>query len=130
MNLLVSSDANRAGAFAKLLFLRHFLPVLVDMPRGCLIEQEETFGPVAALYKFETEEEALELCNASEVGLAMYVYTNDYSRMWRFGEALESGMVGINTGVVSSTVIPFGGVSLISPWLCFFDDEMTDSPFS
>lgn len=71
---------------------------------------EETFGPVAPLFRFETEDEALALANGTPFGLAAYFYTRDIGRSWRVGEALEFGMVGLNTGIVSTTVSPFGGV--------------------
>ena len=71
---------------------------------------EETFGPVAPLFRFETEEEAVALANATPFGLAAYFYTENLRRAWRVGEALEFGMVGLNTGAVSTTVSPFGGV--------------------
>lgn len=84
--------------------------VLVDMARGSLIDEEETFGPIAALYKFETEEEAIALSNKAEVGLAGYFFSTDVKRIWRVAEALEVGMVGVNVGLVSSVYSPFGGV--------------------
>ena len=74
------------------------------------LASEETFGPVAPLFRFETEEEAVEIANATPFGLAAYFYTENNRRAWRVGEALEFGMVGLNTGVVSTTVSPFGGV--------------------
>ncbi|WP_066709855.1 NAD-dependent succinate-semialdehyde dehydrogenase [Celeribacter ethanolicus] len=74
------------------------------------VAREETFGPLAPLVKFETEEEALAFANATEFGLASYFYTSDLNRAWRVGEALESGMVGINTGAISTEMAPFGGV--------------------
>jgi succinate-semialdehyde dehydrogenase / glutarate-semialdehyde dehydrogenase len=77
-----------------------------------LITSEETFGPVAALYKFETEEEVINLANTSSAGLAGYFYSGDVRRCWRLAEALEVGMVGINTGILSSCEAPFGGVSI------------------
>lgn len=86
--------------------------VLSDVPAGpsTFFGQEETFGPVAALIKFETEKEVIELANDTDVGLAGYFYSRDIGRTWRVAEALEVGMVGINTAAVSSTTIPFGGV--------------------
>ena len=86
--------------------------VLSDVPAGrsTLFGQEETFGPVAALIKFETEKEVIELANDSDVGLAGYFYSRDIGRVWRVAEALEVGMVGINTGIIAHTSIPFGGV--------------------
>jgi succinate-semialdehyde dehydrogenase/glutarate-semialdehyde dehydrogenase len=84
--------------------------VLVDVPADALIAREETFGPVAGLIRFSHEGEVLALANDSEFGLAAYFYTRDINRIWRVFEALETGMVGINTGVISSEVAPFGGV--------------------
>lgn len=74
------------------------------------LAQEETFGPVAPLFRFATEAEAIDLANATPYGLASYFYTQDQARAWRVGAALEFGMVGWNTGSVSTTVAPFGGV--------------------
>ncbi len=74
------------------------------------MSREEIFGPVAAIFRFETEEEAIELANDTRAGLAAYFYGRDYARIWRVSEALEYGMVGINTGMISTTVAPFGGV--------------------
>lgn len=74
------------------------------------LAHEETFGPVAAVFRFETEDEALALANGTAFGLAAYFYTTDMSRAFRFGEALEAGLVGLNTGVVSHAEAPFGGV--------------------
>jgi succinate-semialdehyde dehydrogenase / glutarate-semialdehyde dehydrogenase len=71
---------------------------------------EETFGPVAPVFRFETEEEAIELANETEFGLASYFYTRDVTRAWRVAERLECGMVGLNTGLISTEVAPFGGV--------------------
>jgi len=71
---------------------------------------EETFGPVAPLFKFETEEEVVELANATEFGLASYFFSKDVSKIFRVAEALEYGMVGVNTGLISTEVAPFGGV--------------------
>ncbi|OAV89184.1 hypothetical protein PTTG_09575 [Puccinia triticina 1-1 BBBD Race 1] len=87
-----------------------FLPtVLSEVPRG-VIDGEETFGPVAALYKFGGEAEVVAAANKSEVGLAGYFYSKDIGRIWRVAEALEVGMVGANTGMVSNAVTPFGGI--------------------
>lgn len=72
--------------------------------------QNEIFGPIAPLYKFETEEEAIQMANDTIYGLASYFYTNDLNRSWRVREQLEYGIVGINEGLVSSEVVPFGGV--------------------
>ncbi|WVR04420.1 hypothetical protein IAU60_001422 [Kwoniella sp. DSM 27419] len=84
--------------------------VLADVSDECLIATEETFGPVAALFRFKTEEEVIEKANNSEVGLAGYFFSQDSDRLWRVGEALETGMVGVNTGMISQAVIPFGGI--------------------
>ena len=74
------------------------------------IAREETFGPVAPLFRFKTEEEAIRLANDTEFGLASYFYSRDIGRIWRVAEAVEYGIVGINTGLISTTVAPFGGV--------------------
>jgi succinate-semialdehyde dehydrogenase/glutarate-semialdehyde dehydrogenase len=74
------------------------------------VYSEEIFGPVAPVFKFATEEEVIELANDTPFGLASYFYGRDYSRIWRVAEALEYGMVGINTGILSTTVAPFGGI--------------------
>ncbi|TFY75916.1 hypothetical protein EWM64_g8095 [Hericium alpestre] len=84
--------------------------VLSDVPAHALINDEETFGPVAALTKFDTEEEVIKLANNTDVGLAGYFYSRDVGRVWRVAEALEVGMVGTNTGMISQAMIPFGGV--------------------
>ena len=84
--------------------------VLSDVPSNALLNDEETFGPVAALAKFETEEEAIRLANDSDAGLAGYFYSRDIGRVWRVAEALEVGLVGANTGLISQAVIPFGGI--------------------
>ena len=80
--------------------------VITGMHKGMRIHQEETFGPIAGLFEFDTEEEVIELANASEVGLAGYFYSRDVNRIWRVAEALEVGMVGINVGLVSDVVSP------------------------
>jgi succinate-semialdehyde dehydrogenase/glutarate-semialdehyde dehydrogenase len=84
--------------------------VLTGMTKEMLIASEETFGPVAGLFPFETEKEVIELANRAEVGLAAYFYTNDIKRAFRVAEALEVGMVGVNTGVISDVAAPFGGI--------------------
>jgi succinate-semialdehyde dehydrogenase/glutarate-semialdehyde dehydrogenase len=75
-----------------------------------LIASEETFGPVAPLFRFSSDEEVIRMANDTEFGLASYFYSRDISRVWRVAEALEYGMVGINTGIISNEVAPFGGV--------------------
>jgi succinate-semialdehyde dehydrogenase/glutarate-semialdehyde dehydrogenase len=84
--------------------------VLTDVNPSMLLAREETFGPVAPLFKVDTDEEAVRLANGTEFGLAAYVYTRDLARSWRVTEALESGIVGLNTGLISTEVAPFGGV--------------------
>jgi succinate-semialdehyde dehydrogenase/glutarate-semialdehyde dehydrogenase len=101
--LVGGSRINRPGTF--------FAPtVLSDVPPNAMMNDEETFGPVAALTKFETEEEVIKLANDSSVGLAGYFYSRDVGRVWRVAEALEVGMVGTNTGLISHAALPFGGV--------------------
>ena len=75
-----------------------------------LVAREEIFGPVAPLFRFDTEAQAIRMANDTEFGLAAYLYTRDLSRAWRVAEALEYGMVGLNTGLVSTVAAPFGGV--------------------
>ena len=90
---------------------RFFEPtILADVTTSMLIAREETFGPVAPLFRFRTEEEAIVFANDTPFGLAAYFYGRDIGRVWRVAEALESGMVGINTGILSTEVAPFGGV--------------------
>ncbi|RPD67539.1 succinic semialdehyde dehydrogenase [Lentinus tigrinus ALCF2SS1-7] len=84
--------------------------VLSDVPATALVNKEETFGPLAALTRFETEEEVIRMANDTPVGLAGYFFSRDVGRVWRVAEALEVGMVGTNTGVISQAVIPFGGI--------------------
>jgi succinate-semialdehyde dehydrogenase/glutarate-semialdehyde dehydrogenase len=84
--------------------------VVTDATPDMAMAREETFGPVAPLFRFHTEAEAIRLANDTEFGLASYVYTRDLARAWRVSEALEYGMVGLNTGLISTEVAPFGGV--------------------
>jgi succinate-semialdehyde dehydrogenase/glutarate-semialdehyde dehydrogenase len=89
----------------------YFQPtVLANVPANATVAREETFGPLAPLFRFETDDEALQLANDTEFGLASYFYSRDIGRVWRVAEGLESGMVGINTGMLSTEVAPFGGV--------------------
>ena len=74
------------------------------------VTHEETFGPVAPLYRFNTEQQALEMANDTEFGLAAYFYSRDIGRIWRVMEGLEYGIVGINEGIISTEVAPFGGM--------------------
>lgn len=83
--------------------------VLGDATEHMLMASEETFGPVAALYRFSTEEEAIQIANNTEFGLASYFYSRDIGRIWRVSAALECGMIGINEGIISTEVAPFGG---------------------
>ena len=110
-------DATKKGARVAVGGHRHarggrfFEPtVLVDVTSSMMVAREETFGPVAPLFRFKTEDEAIKMANDTEFGLAAYFYGRDIGRVWRVAEALESGMVGINTGLISTEVAPFGGV--------------------
>ncbi len=88
-----------------------FEPTLLrDVTTEMAVAREETFGPVAPLFKFKTEEDAIAMANNTEFGLACYFYTRDIGRVWRVGEALEYGMVGINEGIISTAEAPFGGM--------------------
>ena len=84
--------------------------VVADVTQDMKICQEETFGPLAGVVRFETEEEGIALANDTVFGLAGYFYSRDISRVWRVAEAMETGMVGINTGILSTEVAPFGGI--------------------
>lgn len=84
--------------------------ILTDVTSKMLVAKEETFGPVAPLFRFHTEEEAITMTNNTEFGLASYFYSRDIHRIWRVAEGLEYGMVGINAGIISTAVAPFGGV--------------------
>ena len=84
--------------------------ILTDVPRAAMIFHEETFGPVAPLFRFKTEDEAIMLANDTEFGLAAYFYARDVGRVFRVAEALEYGIIGINEGIISTEVAPFGGV--------------------
>jgi len=90
---------------------RFYTPtVLADVTGSMLCAKEETFGPVAPVFRFDSEAEVIALANATEFGLASYFYSRDIGRIWRVGEALEYGMVGVNTGLISTAEVPFGGV--------------------
>jgi succinate-semialdehyde dehydrogenase/glutarate-semialdehyde dehydrogenase len=84
--------------------------ILADVSTDSMIFREETFGPVAPLFRFKTDDEVIELANRTEFGLASYFFSRDIGRIWRVAEALEYGMVGVNTGIISNEVAPFGGV--------------------
>ncbi len=110
-------DAIKKGAKLETGGQRHALggtfyepTVLSGVKPGMLITTEETFGPVAAVISFKDEAEVIEAANASEFGLASYFYSRDIGRIWRVAEALEFGMVGVNTGLMTNEVAPFGGV--------------------
>jgi succinate-semialdehyde dehydrogenase/glutarate-semialdehyde dehydrogenase len=111
------ADAVAKGAKIALGGKRHALggtfyepTVLTYVTPGMKLAGEETFGPVAPLFRFETEAEAIQMANDTEFGLAAYFYTRDLARSWRVSEALEYGIVGLNTGLISTEVAPFGGV--------------------
>jgi succinate-semialdehyde dehydrogenase/glutarate-semialdehyde dehydrogenase len=111
------ADAVAKGAKVALGGKRHALggtfyepTVLTYVTPDMKVAGEETFGPVAPLFRFETEEEAIRMANDTEFGLAAYFYTRDLARSWRVSEALEYGIVGLNTGLISTEVAPFGGV--------------------
>ena len=84
--------------------------VLTGVTNDMKVAKEETFGPLAPLFKFETEEEVIQRANDTEFGLASYFYTRDMGRIFRVSEGLEYGMVAVNTGILSTEVAPFGGV--------------------
>jgi succinate-semialdehyde dehydrogenase/glutarate-semialdehyde dehydrogenase len=84
--------------------------VLADVTADMQVAREETFGPLAPLFRFNTEDEVIKLVNDTEFGLASYFYSRDIGRVWRVAEAIETGMVGVNTGLISTEVAPFGGV--------------------
>ncbi|HYM28986.1 MAG TPA: aldehyde dehydrogenase family protein, partial [Steroidobacteraceae bacterium] len=111
------ADALAKGAKLALGGHRHALgrtffepTILTDVTPAMKVAREETFGPVAPLFRFETEAQAIAMANDTEFGLAAYFYTRDLARSWRVAEALEYGMVGLNTGLISTEVAPFGGV--------------------
>jgi succinate-semialdehyde dehydrogenase/glutarate-semialdehyde dehydrogenase len=104
---VVVGGSRPAGALGE----RFYSPtVLADVTADMLCAREETFGPVAPVFRFHTEAEAIQAANATEFGLASYFYSRDIGRIFRVGEALEYGMVGINTGLISVAEVPFGGV--------------------
>jgi len=100
-----------AGGARSPLGLSYFAPtVIADVKADMKLAREETFGPLAGVIRFKDEAEAIHLANDTEFGLASYFYARDVGRVWRVAEALEAGMVGINTGLISTEVAPFGGV--------------------
>jgi succinate-semialdehyde dehydrogenase/glutarate-semialdehyde dehydrogenase len=84
--------------------------VLTNVTTKMLLAQEETFGPVAPLFRFRDEKEAIAIANGTPFGLAAYFYTRDLARAWRIAEALEYGIVGVNEGIISNELAPFGGM--------------------
>ncbi|MCH6470735.1 NAD-dependent succinate-semialdehyde dehydrogenase [Sinomonas sp. 5-5] len=84
--------------------------VMVDVSPESRVSHEETFGPLASIFRFTDEEEVLKAANDTELGLAAYVYTRDIGRIWRMGEAIETGMVGFNVGLMANEAVPFGGI--------------------
>jgi succinate-semialdehyde dehydrogenase / glutarate-semialdehyde dehydrogenase len=111
------ADAVKKGAKVILGGKRHALghsffepTILANVTPQMAVAREETFGPVAPLFRFNTEEDAVRLANDTEFGLAAYFFSRDIGRVWRVAEQLESGIVGINTGIISTEVAPFGGV--------------------
>ena len=111
------ADAVKKGAKVALGGKRHALggtffepTILTDVTPQMMVAREETFGPLAPLFKFDTEAEAIAMANDTEFGLAAYLYTRDLARSWRVSEAIEYGIVGLNTGIISTEVAPFGGV--------------------
>ena len=111
------ADATARGARVILGGKRHALgrsffepTVVLDVTQSMLVAREETFGPIAPLFRFETEDEVVAMANDTEFGLASYFYARDLGRVWRVAERLEYGMVGVNTGLISNDVAPFGGV--------------------
>jgi succinate-semialdehyde dehydrogenase/glutarate-semialdehyde dehydrogenase len=111
------ADAQAKGAQVVIGGKRHALggtfyepTVLTNISRDMILAREETFGPVAPLFKVDSDDEAVQLANDTEFGLAAYVYTRDLVRSWRVTEALDYGIVGLNTGLISTEVAPFGGM--------------------
>jgi succinate-semialdehyde dehydrogenase/glutarate-semialdehyde dehydrogenase len=111
------ADALDKGATLALGGKRHALggsffepTILTGVTSGMLVAREETFGPLAPIFRFSSDAEAIRMANDTEFGLASYFYSRDISRVWRVAEALEYGMVGINTGLISTEVAPFGGM--------------------
>ena len=111
------ADAVSKGANLVLGGKRHSLggsffepTILTEVSKKMMIASDETFGPVAPLFRFDNEEDVIEQANDTIFGLAAYFYAKDLSRVWRVSESLEYGMVGVNTGLISTELAPFGGV--------------------
>jgi succinate-semialdehyde dehydrogenase/glutarate-semialdehyde dehydrogenase len=108
---LAKGAALVTGGSANALGSNYMQPtVIANATSDMLVSREETFGPLAPVFSFDTEAEAIAMANDTEFGLACYLYTRDLGRTWRVGEALQYGMVGINTGIISTEVAPFGGI--------------------
>ncbi|MEQ9328528.1 MAG: aldehyde dehydrogenase family protein, partial [Rhodospirillales bacterium] len=111
------ADATSRGAVVVTGGKRHALggtfyepTVLAGVTMEMAMAQEETFGPVAPVYRFDTDEDVIRMANDTPYGLAAYFYSRDIGRIWRTAEALEYGIVGVNTGIISNEVAPFGGI--------------------
>jgi succinate-semialdehyde dehydrogenase / glutarate-semialdehyde dehydrogenase len=105
------SKGGKLAAGGKAMGGNFFEPTIITEVRADMaVAREETFGPVAPLFKFKTEEDVIKAANATEFGLACYFYSRDIGRIWRVGEALEYGMIGVNEGIISTAEAPFGGV--------------------
>ena len=111
------ADATAKGARLVLGGKRHALggtffepTVLAEVTSDMVVTHEETFGPVAPLFRFKSEDQAIAMANDTEYGLASYFYSRDIGRIWRVAEGLEYGIVGINVGIISTEVAPFGGM--------------------
>jgi succinate-semialdehyde dehydrogenase/glutarate-semialdehyde dehydrogenase len=111
------ADAVAKGAKVVLGGKRHSLgglfyepTLLTEVTPDMKVSREETFGPVAPLYRFKTDEEAVALANSTEFGLAAYFYSRDVGRVFRVAEAIETGIVGVNVGIIANEVAPFGGI--------------------
>jgi succinate-semialdehyde dehydrogenase / glutarate-semialdehyde dehydrogenase len=110
------ADALKQGAKVVLGGKRHALggnffepTILANVTQKMMVAREETFGPVAPLFRFKTEDEVIAMANDTPFGLAAYFYARDVGRVWRVAEALECGIIGINEGIISNEVAPFGG---------------------
>ncbi|HEY7690660.1 MAG TPA: aldehyde dehydrogenase family protein, partial [Dongiaceae bacterium] len=111
------ADATKKGAKVVAGGKRHSLggsffepTILTEVTPQMKVAREETFGPVAPLFRFKSEEDGVRLANDTEFGLAAYFYARDIGRVWRVSEQIEAGIVGINTGIISTEVAPFGGM--------------------
>ena len=98
------------GGFSNFAVSFSVISILTGATQAMKVAREETFGPLAPLFCFETEDEVVAMANDTEFGLASYFYARDLGRVWRVAERLEYGMVGVNTGLISTAEVPFGGV--------------------